>query len=102
MVEDLSIQLRGGKDKMYFSSEIWVRYEGKFYLAVRIDWMGHPTRPKYSSGSTAHYHLEKFLENQFANYIHGPKGVRVEKFDPHTGLPTKSEAHGEFVLYVPR
>ena len=100
-VEELSPKVGKSDGDAEYSSEIWVRREGAEYMAVRIDWRGHPEVPAHYAGHPAHIHLESFPVEQFSAYLIGP-ARDVVKYDVQTGLPSTDFAatHGR-VRVVP-
>ena len=85
-VEELSPKMpRPGDEAGDYSSEIWVRKHADYYMAIRIDWKGHPTVPSTFAGRPAHLHFETFPLTSFGDYLSGP-AEGVKRYDTNTGL----------------
>jgi hypothetical protein len=78
-----------------YLSEIWLRKEAGHYLAVRIDWLGHPSTPDDFLGRNAHMHFESFPESALTAYLSGP-AYGVVRYDTISGLPSNdlTATHG--------
>jgi len=96
LLEPLSQKLpREGETCADYASEIWLRRHPDHYLAVRIDWQGHPGAPAQFHGRPAHFHFESFPVASFDAYLIGP-AAGVVRYDTTTGLPSTDFAatHG--------
>ena len=78
-----------------YLSEIWLRADGDHYLAVRIDWLGHPSKPDDFVGRYAHMHFESFPRSALVAYLSGP-AYGVVRYDTISGLPSNdiTATHG--------
>jgi hypothetical protein len=94
-VEELSPRRPKKDAEAEYSSEIWLRLEGSEYLAVRLDWLGHPSDPAHFAGHNAHVHFESFPASAFSQYLIGVVPGMV-RYDTRTGLPSTDFAatHG--------
>ena len=70
-----------------YLSEIWLKKEAGHYLAVRIDWLGHPSAPDDFLGRNAHMHFESFPESALTAYMSGP-AFGIVRYDTISGLPS--------------
>jgi hypothetical protein len=80
-------QSSAGAEPADYLSEIWLRRDRDHYLAVRIDWLGHPSKPDDFVGRYAHMHFESFPASALVAYLSGP-AYGIVRYDTISGLPS--------------